>query len=229
MVRRRQDGAIGRIGTGAPPALAGAGERLRRRAWREAPKPARRRGLPGRGSPDPQAVPVRRVRVVARRHARSRVRPRRPTPRPAGDVGHRLACRLTVTYPLPFSVTATATSAAVTVQAAPPPPQPPTPALSALDISPRMFTLQGAGSGAGASRASRSDRGHRPCTRRVALAVRFTLSVGATVTFAIERALPGRLTRGRCTAPTRQRPPPPPLHAPGHAAWHDHDRRCRGR
>ena len=59
----------------------------------------------------------------------------------AGDVCHRLGCQLTVTYALPFSVTATATSAAITVQPAPPPP--PTPALSALDISPRMFTLTG--------------------------------------------------------------------------------------
>jgi hypothetical protein len=49
---------------------------------------------------------------------------------------------------------------------------------------------------------SRSDRGGRACIRRVALTVRFTLSAGATGTFAIERALP-RLTRGRCTAPTR--------------------------
>ena len=119
----------------------------------------------------------------------------------AADVGHRLACRLTVTYPLPFSVTATATSAAITVQPAPPPP--PTPALSALDITPRMFTLTGRRVGGRCQPWSRSDRGGRPCVRRVALTVRFTLSVGATVTFAIERVLPGRLTRGRCTAPTR--------------------------
>ena len=68
----------------------------------------------------------------------------------AGDVGHRLACRITVTYPLPFSVTSTATSAAITVQPAPPPP--PTPALSALDITPRMFTLTGRRVGGGVSR-----------------------------------------------------------------------------
>ena len=107
----------------------------------------------------------------------------------AGDVGHRLACRLTVTYPLPFSVTATATSAAITVQPAPPPP--PTPALSALDITPRMFTLTGRRVGGRCQPSSRSDRGRRPCIRRVALTVRFRLSVGATVTFAIERELPG--------------------------------------
>ena len=119
----------------------------------------------------------------------------------AGDVGHRLACRQTVTYPLPFSVTATATSPAVTVRSAPPPP--PTPALSALDITPRMFTLTGRRVGGRCQPTGRSDRGKRPCTRRVALTVRFTLSVGATVTFAVERAVPGRLSQGRCTAPTR--------------------------
>jgi len=67
----------------------------------------------------------------------------------ADDVGHRLACRLTATYPLPFSATATFNSAAITIQPAPPPP--PTPALSALSISSQRFTLRGAGSGAAAS------------------------------------------------------------------------------
>ena len=66
-----------------------------------------------------------------------------------------------------------------------------------------MFTLTGRRVGGRCQPWSRSDRGGRPCVRRVALTVRFTLSVGATVTFAIERVLPGRLTRGRCTAPTR--------------------------
>ena len=144
----------------------------------------------------------------------------------AGDVGHRLACRQTVTYPLPFSVTATATSAAITVQPAPPPP--PTPALSALDITPRMFTLTGRRVGGRCQPTSRSNRGERPCIRRVALTVRFTLSVGATVTFAIERALPGRLTRGRCTAPTRSDRHHRRCTRSVDAAWHDRDRRWRG-
>ncbi len=39
-----------------------------------------------------------------------------PTP---GDVGHQLACSLTVTYPVPFLVTTPATSAAITVKAGP--------------------------------------------------------------------------------------------------------------
>ena len=118
------------------------------------------------------------------------------------DVGHRLGCRETVTYPLPYSVTANATSAAVTVQAAPPPPQPPTPALSALSISPRMFTLAGRRVEGRCEPRRRSNRGHHPCTRRVALTAQFTLNTTATVTLAIERALPGRLTRGHCTPPT---------------------------
>ena len=87
------------------------------------------------------------------------------------------------------------------VQSVPPPP--PTPALSALDITPRMFTLGGRRVGGPCHPSSRFNCGERPCVRRVALTVRFTLGVGATVTFALERALPGRLTRGRCTAPTR--------------------------
>ena len=193
-------GAIGRIGSGAPPALAappsvsgagiGGSAEACRTLWSSwagyAPSAGRypfdgyawlRDGTPIPGETAPTYIPT------------------------AGDVGHRLACRQTVTYPLPFPVTATATSAAVTVRSAPPPP--PTPALSALDITPRMFTLTGRRVGGRCQPTRRSDRGKRPCTRRVALTVRFTLSVGATVTFAVERAVPGRLSRGRCTAPTR--------------------------
>ena len=118
------------------------------------------------------------------------------------DVGHQLSCRVTVTYPLPFSVTANATSAAVTVQAAPPPPQPPTPALSALSISPRTLTLTGRRVGGRCEPPSRSNRGHRPCTRGVARTVRFTLNASAAVTLALEQARPGRMTRGHCTALT---------------------------
>jgi len=117
----------------------------------------------------------------------------------AGDAGPRLACRVTVSYPLPFSVTAT--SAAITVQPAAPPP--PTPALSALNITPRMFTLTGRRVGGRCQASSHTDRRDRRCIPRVAVTVRFTRAVKATVTFAIERTLPGRLTRGRCTVPAR--------------------------
>jgi hypothetical protein len=121
----------------------------------------------------------------------------------AVDVGHQIACRATVTYPLPFQVTANATSPAITVRAALPPPPPPTPALSALNVSPRRFTLRGRRVGGRCQPATRSNRRHHPCARRATLTVRFTLTTTAAVTFAIERALPGRLTRSGCTAPTR--------------------------
>ncbi|MGO9907174.1 MAG: hypothetical protein ACLP4R_06490 [Solirubrobacteraceae bacterium] len=174
------EGAIGRIGSGAPPALDApasvSGARVEGSAeacqtlWSSgagyAPFPRLylfdgyawlRDGMPIAGQTAPTYVPT------------------------AGDVGHRLAYRLTVTYPLPFSVTATATGAAITVQPAPLPP--PTPALSALDTTPRMFTLTGRRVGGRCQPSSRSGRGARPCTRRIALTVRFTLGVGATVTF----------------------------------------------
>jgi streptogramin lyase len=120
----------------------------------------------------------------------------------AADVGHQLACRETVNYPLPFQLTSTTTSATVTIQAAPPPPPPPTPALSALSVSPRTFTLTGRRVGGRCQPATRSNRSHHPCARRATLTVRFTLSTTATVTFAIDRALPGRLTSRHCTALT---------------------------
>ena len=130
----------------------------------------------------------------------------------AGDVGHQLACRLAVTYPLPYSVTATAASNAITVKpatsqsptAAPPPAAPPTPALSALHVSPGTFTLAGRRADGRCQPATRSNRRHRPCTRPVKLTVRFTLNTNATVTVRVQRALTARTTRGRCTPPARR-------------------------
>jgi hypothetical protein len=172
------NGAIGRIGSGAAPALAapasgsGAGRQgspvTCQTLWsswaRYAPFPRLyqfdgyawlRNGTPIAGQTAPRYVPTAR------------------------DIGHRLACRAIYTYPLPFSLTATATSGAITVPPAPPPP--PTPALSALDITPRMFTLARRRFGGRCQPSGRSNRGKRSCTGRVAMTVRFALSGGATV------------------------------------------------
>ena len=54
----------------------------------------------------------------------------------------------------------------ITVESAPPPP--PTPALSALDITPRMFALRGRRVGGRRQSPSRFNHGERPCIRRVA-------------------------------------------------------------
>ena len=199
------DGAIGRIGSGAPPALEApasvSGARVNGSAeacdtlsssWAGYAPSALLNPFDGyswlrdRTAIAGQTAP--RHISTASRHIST-----------AGDAGPRLACRVTVSYPLPFSVTAT--SAAITVQPAAPPP--PTPALSALNITPRMFTLTGRRVGGRCQASSHTDRRDRRCIPRVRLTVRFTRAVKATVTFAIERTLPVRLTRGRCTAPAR--------------------------
>ena len=126
------------------------------------------------------------------------------------EVGHELACQITVTYPLPLLVTpANATSAAITVQPSPSPPPPPpppppgVPALSGLRVSPHTFTLTGRLVNGRCDALTRADRSGRRCTRRVALNVSYTLSAAATVTFTIEGTAPGGLVDGRCRAPTR--------------------------
>jgi streptogramin lyase len=193
-------GAIGRIGTGAPGALqtpasvTGAGQQARPEAcqaqWADWGGYTARTGLyPFDGYTwlrDGNPIPSQTTPTYT------------PT---AADVGHQLACRATVTYPLPLELTATTTSAAITIQPAPPPPS--TPALSTLNVSPRTFTLRGRRVGGHCEPPTRSNQTHRPCTRRVAFNIRFTLSASATVTLTIQRAFPGRVIHGRCQAPTR--------------------------
>lgn len=78
----------------------------------------------------------------------------------------------------------------------------PIPALSALDITPRMFSPTERRVGGRCRQSSRFNRREHPCIRRGVLRVRSTLSAAAAVTLTIERTLRGRLTRGR-TVPTR--------------------------
>ena len=197
-----QTNAIGRIGTGAPPALQAPASLTG--AGRQGSVEACQAQWSDWAGSNPSAALHPFDGYAWLRDGSPIAGQAASTYTPTGaDVGHQLACRETVTYPLPFSVTASTISAAVTVQAAPPPPQPPTPALSALSISPRVFSLTGRRVGGRCEPPSRSNRGHHPCIRQPTLTVRFTLNTTATVTFVIERALPGRLTRGRCTALTR--------------------------
>jgi streptogramin lyase len=194
-----QDGAIGRIGTGAAPALqtpasvTGAGRAGSPEAcqaqWAVWAGYTARTGL----YPFDGYVWLRDGNLIPGQTTSAYT----PT---AADAGHQLACRATVTYPLPFQLTATATSPAITIQAAPPPPS--IPALSALNISPGTFTLRGRRVGGRCEPATRSNRTHHTCTRRVAFDIRFTLSESAIVTLTIQRALPGRETKGRCQRPT---------------------------
>jgi hypothetical protein len=195
-----EDDAIGRIGSGTAPAL---------------DAPASVSGAGQEGSPEACETPWSSWAGYAPsthlypfdgsvwlRDGSPIAAPTTPTYTPtAADVGHQIACRATVTYPLPFQLTATATSPAITIRAAPPPPS--TPALSALNVSPRTFTLRERRVGGRCQPTTRSNHRHRPCTRGAALTVRFTLSTSATVTLALEQALRGRLTRSRCTARTR--------------------------
>jgi hypothetical protein len=108
----------------------------------------------------------------------------------AADVGHQIACRATVTYPLPFQLTATATSQAITIRAALPPPPPSTPALSALNVSPRTFTFQGRRVGGRCQPATRSNRRHRRCTRLALLPGTIALAGVASVN---SLTLPGEI------------------------------------
>jgi streptogramin lyase len=111
-----------------------------------------------------------------------------------GDFGHRLACQVTVTYPLPFLVSASAMSSTITVGI---------PEVSAFRVSPRTFALSGRLVGRRCAAVTKGNRKRPACTRALSLGVRYSLSIPARVTFTIARPLPGRLVGGRCNAPTR--------------------------
>jgi hypothetical protein len=110
------------------------------------------------------------------------------------DVGHRLSCRITVTYPVPFLVSASATSSAITVRP---------PALSRLRVSPRTFSLTGRRVAGRCVAVTNANRTRPICRRPIRLRVTYKLPVATKVTFTIKRVRPGRLVKGRCVAPTR--------------------------
>jgi subtilisin-like proprotein convertase family protein len=107
---------------------------------------------------------------------------------------------------LDWSLAASTLAAAPACPAVSPPPPPPPPAtppaFSALSVSPARF--RAASRGASVARhpvqaAKRKKRKPAP----IGTAVSYSLDKAATVTFTVERGLPGRRGAGRCVKPTR--------------------------
>jgi streptogramin lyase len=103
------------------------------------------------------------------------------------NVGHKLACSATVTYPIPLFVSAVATSAPVTVSA------PPKPVLSAVRESAKRWRRGGK-----LARASRARRAHLGTT------FSFELNVPASVTFSFTQGRPGRRVGHACVVKNRR-------------------------
>jgi virginiamycin B lyase len=115
----------------------------------------------------------------------------------SADVGHRLSCVVTATYPVPFMVTVSAFSANVTVQASAP-----TPAVSHLRVTPQRFVVTGRRVGGRCVAATRANRLRRSCTRRVSLTVSYTLTGAGRVTFMLKHQTVGRLVGTSCVPAT---------------------------
>jgi streptogramin lyase len=119
----------------------------------------------------------------------------------AADVGHRLACTASVTYPLPLLVTSVSTSSATTIHSAP--------VLTMLRVTPASFELSGRRVAGHCEPLSRLNRKSVRCTRAVQLTISYRLGAAAKVTFTIDRLTGGRLVGGTCvpvTSANRARP-----------------------
>ena len=148
--------------------------------WREVPRPAKLCGLPGLGRPFPRLYPLRRLRVVARRDA-----DRGSDGPPTSPDGRRRRppTRLPADRPYDRSAFFERTATATVPRSPSSPPRPPDPRRRRSrrwTPRPGCSTLTGRRVGGRCQPSSRSGRGARPCTRRIALTVRFTLGVGAT-------------------------------------------------
>ncbi len=103
------------------------------------------------------------------------------------NIGHKLACSATVTYPLPLFVSAVATSVPLTVVV------PPTPTITRLRQSAKTWR---------AGRAlAHSSRKHRP---PIGTTISFTLNVQASVSFTFTQGRPGRRMGHRCVVKNRR-------------------------
>lgn len=194
--------AIGRIGTGAPPALQ---------------TPASVTGARQEGSPEtcqaqwsdwagysPYTALYPFDGYAWLRDGNPIAGQTTPTYTPsAADAGHQLTCRVTVHLRAaipghrdrhrPGDHHSACSTPAPTLD---------TGALEAGHLAPDVHARR-APVGGRCEPATRSNRAHQSCTRPVVFSIRFTLNASATVTLAIERALPGQRTRGRCTALNR--------------------------
>ncbi len=108
------------------------------------------------------------------------------TPR-AADIGRRLSCTETVTYPLPFLVSASAVSAAVVL------PGPPAPTITSLRQSAKRWRE--------GNRLPRISRNAKP---PVGTTFSFSLNERAAVTMSFTRVVSGRVVGGKCVAGDRR-------------------------
>ncbi|HEX4563757.1 MAG TPA: hypothetical protein VH115_04820, partial [Solirubrobacteraceae bacterium] len=105
------------------------------------------------------------------------------------DIGHKLACSVTATYPLPLLVSSVATSAPIVVTA------PPTPVITAA--------RQSAASWRASSALARISRKHARRRPPVGTTISFALNVQARVTFTFTQPREGRTAGRECVPRTR--------------------------
>lgn len=123
------------------------------------------------------------------------------------DEGHQLGCSVTVSYPLPFSVTARA-SAAITVSGPGAPgsaPAAPAPAVTGLKVSPKRVSIAGRRVHRRCVAPSKKNRRRPACTRKAKVTIRYTLNVAASVRFELVARLRGHRVRRRCVVQTGKR------------------------
>jgi hypothetical protein len=82
--------------------------------------------------------------------------------------------------------------------------QPSTPRLVSVSISTSRFVLAGRLVHRRCVAMNHGNRHNHACARKIALRVAYKLTIGARVTFTVNRKLPGRLVKGRCVKPSRK-------------------------
>jgi polyvinyl alcohol dehydrogenase (cytochrome) len=78
------------------------------------------------------------------------------------------------------------------------------PRLSALHVSSHRLSMAGREVGGRCVKASKQNKNHKYCRRRVRLNVSYRLNSAATVTLTLKRQIRGRRVKGRCAKPTKK-------------------------